>query len=86
MAVLGVGTLGSIFAGRLLEAGLRLTLFDVDVLRTSPFIGRGARVATDVSELVRDADVVLVSLPNPAATQEAVLGPSGVLAACRPDT
>ena len=86
MAVLGVGTLGSIFAGRLLEAGLELTLFDVDVLQTAPFIGRGARVATDVNDLVRDADTVLVSLPNPVATREAVLGPSGVLAACRPGT
>ncbi len=84
--MLGVGTLGSIFAGRLLEAGLELTLFDVDVLQTAPFIGRGARVATDVNDLVRDADTVLVSLPNPVATREAVLGPSGVLAACRPGT
>ena len=35
---------------------------------------------------MRDADVVLVSVPNPVATRYAALGPSGVLAACRAGT
>ena len=84
MALLGVGTLGSIFAGRMLDSGLTLTLFDVDVLTVAPFTVRDVRAAADIPDLVRDADFVLVSLPNPAATREAVLGPSGALAACRP--
>lgn len=86
MALLGVGTLGSIFAGRLLDAGLAMTLFDVDSDRIAPFIERGTRVASNVADLVSNADIVLVSLPNPAATQQAVLGPSGVIAACRRGT
>ena len=86
VALLGVGTLGSIFARRLLDAGVELALFDVDDRRVEPLIGVGVRVATDLTDLVRDADVVLVSLPNPAATKQAVLGPSGVIAACRPGT
>ena len=86
VAVLGVGTLGSIFADRLLLAGVRVTLFDVDERRLVPFAGRGARLAGDVSDLASDADIVLVSLPNPAATEAAVFGPSGVLAACRRGT
>ena len=86
VAILGVGTLGSIFADRLLDAGLELTLFDIDDRRVAPLVERGARAATDLTDLVRDADVVLVSLPNPAATQQAVLGPSGAIAACRPGT
>lgn len=86
VALLGVGTLGSIFADRLLNAGLTLTLFDLDDRRVAPLVVRGARAATDVVDLVRDAGVVLVSLPNPVATQQAVLGPSGALAACRPGT
>ena len=86
VAVLGVGTLGSIFAGRLLDAGLELTMFDVDERRLAPLIARRARGATDVTDLVRGAETVLVSLPNPVATREAVLGPSGVVAACRPGT
>ena len=85
MAVLGVGTLGSIFAGRLLDAAVELTVFDLDEHRTAPFVGR-SRIATDIADLVRDADIVFVSLPNPAATQQAVLGPSGAIAACRPGT
>lgn len=85
MALLGVGTLGSIFAGRLLDAKVGLAVFDLDEDRSAPFVGR-SRIATDVADLVRDADVVLVSLPNPAATQQAVLGPCGAIAACRPGT
>jgi 3-hydroxyisobutyrate dehydrogenase-like beta-hydroxyacid dehydrogenase len=86
VAVLGVGTLGSIFSGRLLAAGVELTLFDVDDRQIASLVDRGARLASGVADLVRDADIVLVSLPNPAATREAVLGPSGVIAACRPGT
>ncbi len=84
VALLGVGTLGSIFAGRLLDAGVQLTLFDVDDRRATPFVARGARVANGVTDLVRDAAVVLVSLPDPAATRQAVLGRSGVIASCHP--
>jgi 3-hydroxyisobutyrate dehydrogenase-like beta-hydroxyacid dehydrogenase len=86
VALLGVGTLGSIFADRLLDAGLTLTLFDVDDRRITPLVVRGARAATDLTDLVRDAEALLVSLPNPAATDHAVLGPSGVIAASRPGT
>ena len=86
VALLGVGTLGSIFADRLIEAGTNLSLFDLDDQRVAPFRDRDARIATDIADLVRDADVVLVSLPNPAATNAAVLGPSGIIASCRPGT
>ena len=84
VALLGVGTLGSIFANRLLTARVTLAVFDLDDDRVAPFRARGARIARDLRDLVSDCDVVLVSLPNPIATQQAVLGPSGVLAACRP--
>jgi 2-hydroxymethylglutarate dehydrogenase len=86
LALLGVGTLGSIFADRLLDAGLKLSLFDLDDQRTAPFRERGARIATDIADLVHASDTVLISLPNPAATQQAVLGPSGVIAICQPGT
>ena len=86
VSVLGVGTLGSIFAGRLLDAGVPLSLFDVDARRAQPFGVRGARVASGVDDLVSDAAIVLVSLPDPAATRQAVLGASGVIASCRPGT
>lgn len=82
--MLGVGTLGALFAGRLLDAGAPLTMFDIDDRRVAALVSSGARAAMNISDLIRDVNTVLVSLPNPVATQEAVLGPSGVLAACRP--
>lgn len=85
MALLGVGTLGSIFAARLLDVEVDLTVFDLDERRTASFVGR-SRIASDIADLVRDADIVLASLPNPAATHQAVLGPVGAIAACRPGT
>ncbi|MDP9463496.1 MAG: NAD(P)-dependent oxidoreductase [Actinomycetota bacterium] len=84
VALLGVGTLGSIFADRLLDVGVSLTLFDVDDRRVAPFMERGVRVASGATDLVHDADIVLVSLPDPAATVRAVLGRWGVIAACHP--
>ena len=83
VGLLGVGTLGSIFADRLLDAGVELALFDVDDRRVAPFVDRGARAATSAIDLAVDIDIVLVSLPDPVATSRAVLGHSGVLAACR---
>jgi 3-hydroxyisobutyrate dehydrogenase-like beta-hydroxyacid dehydrogenase len=79
-----VGTLGSIFADRLLGRGVELTLFDLDDRRVAPFVERGGRAASDIADLARHTDTVLVSLPHPEATTQAVLGRSGVLAACRP--
>lgn len=86
VGMLGLGTLGSIFASRLLDAGVSMSLFDIDDRRSASFAGRGARIATSAADLVGDADVVLISLPDPAATGQAVLGESGVIAASRPGT
>ncbi len=80
LSLLGVGTLGSIFAGRLLDAGARLTVFDLDPRRTAVLVERGARQATSLADLADGADTVLVSLPDPAATRRAVLGAGGIIA------
>jgi 6-phosphogluconate dehydrogenase (decarboxylating) len=61
-------------------------VFDLDDRRVEHFSECSVRIASDVADLVRDADIVLVSLPNPEATRHAVLGPAGFVAACRAGT
>jgi 3-hydroxyisobutyrate dehydrogenase-like beta-hydroxyacid dehydrogenase len=83
--MLGVGTLGSIFATRLLDAGITVHVFDIDRARVDALVGRGAIAAASLSAL-GDAGTVLVSLPDPAASAKAVLGDTGLIASCPPGT
>lgn len=85
-ALLGVGTLGSIFGRRLLDAGVDLAVYDLDETRTATLADHGAAVAADPAHLVAGREILLVSLPDPPATRRALLGPDGALAACSPGT
>jgi 3-hydroxyisobutyrate dehydrogenase-like beta-hydroxyacid dehydrogenase len=80
VAQLGIGVIGSIYAGHLLKAGVRLKLFDRDIARAEPYAKDGAVVATSIPELVASVDFILVSLPDPLAARSALMGPQGVIA------
>ena len=80
---IGVGTIGSIFVGHLIEAGVDLTIHDRDPARLAPFADRVAQTDS-ITELAGAADYLLVSLPDPAAARDAMLGPDGAIAAMRP--
>ncbi len=79
IGLLGVGTLGTIFAERLIGSGLELSLFDRDRSRLDPFDGR-ATVLTDPVALGQ-GEALVVSLPDPDASRAAL---TPVLAAARP--
>jgi 3-hydroxyisobutyrate dehydrogenase-like beta-hydroxyacid dehydrogenase len=81
VGVLGVGTLGSIFAARLVDAGRYVTVFDLDAARVATLTALGATAAHSVGDLAR-AGTVLVSLPDPEATRRAVLGSGGLIESC----
>ncbi|MEA2179030.1 MAG: hypothetical protein QOG77_2327 [Solirubrobacteraceae bacterium] len=77
VGLVGVGTMGSRMATRLLAAGHDLCLYDVRSEALEPF---DAVVAGSAREVADRAEVVLTSLPRPETVQEAILGPGGVLA------
>jgi 3-hydroxyisobutyrate dehydrogenase-like beta-hydroxyacid dehydrogenase len=79
-AVVGLGVMGSGIARRLLDRGIRLTVWNRSPGPAEALGGLGATVARTPAEAARRADVVLVSLADGEATEQVLLGPDGVLA------
>ncbi len=70
IAVLGVGTMGSAFARRLLGAGMRVSVWDVSAAAAERLAPDGAQVAVTAEDAVRDAGVVLTMVPTIASIEE----------------
>jgi 3-hydroxyisobutyrate dehydrogenase len=81
VAFIGLGHMGGPMSRRLAEAGLDLTVFDLDAARAAPALERGARLAASSAEAAGDADVLVTMLPTPAAVEEVMLGSGEALAA-----
>lgn len=69
---IGLGAVGGKLAGNLINNGVALTVFDLDADRVQMFVEKGATSAQSAANIMRDCDVVITSLPSPAAS-EAVL-------------
>jgi 3-hydroxyisobutyrate dehydrogenase-like beta-hydroxyacid dehydrogenase len=76
---IGLGRMGSRMAGRLLDAGHTLTVYDVDTIAVEAMVGRGAKPAQNAAQVASAAEIVLASLPSPAIVQEAVFGKAGAI-------
>ncbi|MGA8533309.1 MAG: NAD(P)-dependent oxidoreductase [Candidatus Tumulicola sp.] len=70
VAVLGVGTMGSAFAHRLLAAGMHVSLWDRTPAVAAEFAKAGAVVAATPEEAVREAGVAITMVPTIAAIEE----------------
>jgi 3-hydroxyisobutyrate dehydrogenase len=74
-----MGTMGGPMARRLASSGFAVRGFDVSAERAKQAAAAGVTLAAGPAEAARDADVVMSSLPDPAAVRRAYLGPDGVL-------
>jgi putative dehydrogenase len=70
VALFGLGIMGSAMGQHLLAAGLPVTGYDPDAGRAREFTAAGGTVATSAAAAA-SADVVITSLPSPAAVREA---------------
>ncbi len=86
IAFLGLGIMGSGMAGRLLDAGARLTVFNRSQERTTPLAARGATAAATPRDAVADADIVFSMVTDAAASHDVWAGGAGALAGVRPGT
>jgi 3-hydroxyisobutyrate dehydrogenase-like beta-hydroxyacid dehydrogenase len=75
---LGVGNMGQPMAGKLLDAGHTLTIFDINEAAMRPLLDRQARRATSPKDLADRCETVFVSLPTLAAFQAVAFGPEGL--------
>lgn len=80
VAMIGLGQMGSGMAGRLIDAGHQVTVWNRDVAKAKPFLDRGATAAATPAEAAR-AGVVLTMLANDEAVEAVVFGRDGLLVA-----
>ena len=75
---LGVGNMGQPMAGKLLDGGHGLTVFDISEAAMAPLLLRQARRAASPRVLADQCEIVFVSLPTLAAFQGALSGAEGL--------
>ncbi|HYI29446.1 MAG TPA: NAD(P)-dependent oxidoreductase [Bradyrhizobium sp.] len=77
---LGVGNMGQPMAGKLLDGGHELWVYDVREDAMLPLLERQARRTNSPKELADACDTVIVSLPTLEIFRDALSGPDGLLA------
>lgn len=83
---LGMGAMGGPMARRLVQSGFSVTGYDVSAERADAAAKDGVTIAKSPAAAAETADVVLSSLPNPAAVRAAYLGADGAVSALRGGT
>jgi 3-hydroxyisobutyrate dehydrogenase-like beta-hydroxyacid dehydrogenase len=78
LGFIGLGNMGSPMAGRLVEAGYDLVVFDTRDNVIGPFLERGATRAGSAEDVASRAETVLVSLPTPDIVDKVTLGEGGL--------
>lgn len=74
IAVLGMGRMGSALAGRLLDGGHQVTVWNRSRGKAGQVVSAGAQEAATVTDAVREADVVITLLANDDAVRAVGLG------------
>ncbi len=75
---IGLGNMGLPMSRRLVAAGHRLVVCDLDAGRVQLLVAEGASAAATPAEVAAQVETVLTSLPTPAALDAVALGPDGV--------
>ncbi|MFI8321240.1 NAD(P)-dependent oxidoreductase [Streptomyces sp. NPDC085529] len=83
IAFLGLGSMGLPMARRLLDAGHPLTVWNRTAAKAAPLVEAGAVLAASPADAVREAEVVLTMLADPAAADAVA---AELLPALRPGT
>jgi 3-hydroxyisobutyrate dehydrogenase len=82
--LLGLGTMGSGMARRILAAGFPLTVFNRTASKAAPLAALGVHVAASARDAATGARVVISILADDSAARETWLGENGALAGAEP--
>jgi hypothetical protein len=77
LGFIGVGTMGHHMAGRLLEAGYSLVIFDTNETAMQRLEQRGAKRAASAADVASQCETILVSLPTPDVVKAVAYGEQG---------
>ncbi|WP_281686474.1 NAD(P)-dependent oxidoreductase [Pseudomonas citronellolis] len=83
IAFIGLGNMGGPMAANLVKAGFNLNVHDVDRSKAEKLEQAGAQWAESIQAAVRDADVVMTSLPSPSIIKQVAGAPDGLVASMR---
>ncbi|HEV2300677.1 MAG TPA: NAD(P)-dependent oxidoreductase [Stellaceae bacterium] len=84
LGFIGTGTMGGAMARCLIDAGHRLSVFDLRREATEPLAAKGARIADSPAAVALESEIVFTSLPGPKDVERAVLDPTtGLLTGLR---
>ncbi|WP_131736985.1 NAD(P)-dependent oxidoreductase [Actinomadura roseirufa] len=70
----GLGVMGAGMAGRLVETGRTVRVYNRTAAKAAPLVAAGAVAAATAAEAVRGADAVVVSLADEAAVERVLFG------------
>ena len=70
VGIVGLGIMGGSIARNLIERGWRVIGYDTDAARRAELAQANVEIAGDVSQVVRDAPIIMTSLPSPAAVEQ----------------
>lgn len=85
VAFLGLGRMGLPMAGRLVDAGHDLRVWNRTPSRADELVAHGAIGAASAAGAAGDAEIVITMLADPAALDEVVFGPQGVAGSIDPE-
>src|SRR3954471_14195119 len=77
VAFIGLGRMGHGMAGRYLDAGFTVTLWNRSKAKAEDLIARGAQWATSPEDAAIDADAVVTMVADDEASRAVWLGPKG---------
>jgi 3-hydroxyisobutyrate dehydrogenase-like beta-hydroxyacid dehydrogenase len=75
---IGVGQMGAPMAERLLAAGRKVVVFDVNAAAMQSLVARGAVGAASARAAATGAEIVFACLPSPEVSKSVALGPDGI--------
>ncbi|HEX4123284.1 MAG TPA: NAD(P)-dependent oxidoreductase [Tepidisphaeraceae bacterium] len=83
---IGLGLMGSRMAGRLLDAGYPLIVYNRTADKAKPLVDRGAKLAESPGELAERSAFVISMLTNGQAALQMAFGDAGTIAHAKPGT
>jgi 3-hydroxyisobutyrate dehydrogenase/glyoxylate/succinic semialdehyde reductase len=67
VGIIGLGIMGGAISRNLVERGWHVIGFDIDASKSAELARAGVMIAGDAAEVARDAEIIMTSLPTPAA-------------------
>ena len=80
IAFCGLGSMGAPMAGRLLDAGHDVAVWNRTPGRAAPLVERGAHEALSPADAAARAELLVTMVADPTALDEVVFGPEGLAA------